>query len=127
MSNVNTTKFQQRLAAERREIAEREAEEATQLERQARANAEARARYLAKLDAEKAERHAANEAKLEAEIAPERGRAMREWLANHAGKTERDFMAQAWPHLRLNVIAERERQQGERVKAGLRATGRYSL
>ena len=52
---------------------------------------------------------------------------MREWLANHSGKTEKDFHAQAWPHLRLNVIAERERQQGEAIKAGLRWTGRYSL
>ncbi len=77
--------------------------------------------------AERAERRAAADARLEQEIAPERVRLMRDWLANHPDHDEKDFMAVAWAHLRLNVIAERDRRQSEDIKAAMRSTGKYSF
>jgi multidrug efflux pump subunit AcrA (membrane-fusion protein) len=115
------------IAAARREREERERVEVEeQAERKSRNDA-ARGRYLAKLDAERAARRAADETKLEAEISPERERAMREWLANHPGKSEKDFLAVAWSHLRLNIIEERDRRQVEATKSALLSTGKYSF
>jgi hypothetical protein len=118
---------QQALAVMRAEREERERDEAKQLERQSQANAETRKRYLDGLDAKRAEEHTAAEAAVEAEIAPEHARAEREWLANNAGKTERDFLYDAWPLLRLNIIEQRERQAADALKAKLLASGRYSF
>ena len=109
-------------AAER---AATEAEEAREQVERVRANDEARTAYLAKLDAEKAARRAVHEAELEREIAPERERVMHEWLANHVGKTEQDFMSAAWPTLRLNVLAERERRIAEANRAAHLARHNY--
>ena len=94
-----------------------EAEEVRAQVERVRANDEARQRYLATLEAKKAALRAVHQAALEQEIAPERERVMHEWLANHAGKTEADFMRAAWPHLRANVLAERE----QRIAAANRA------
>ncbi len=102
-----------------------EAEEARQQVEALRANDEARTAYLASLDAEKAARRAVHQAEIEREIAPERERVMYEWLANHAGKTEQDFMRDAWPHLRLNVLAEREQRIAEANRAALLARHSY--
>ncbi len=102
-----------------------EAEEARQQVEALRANDEARQRHLAKLDAEKAARRAAHQAEIEREIAPERERVMHEWLANHVGKTERDFMRDAWPHLRLNVLAEREQRIAAANRAALLSRHSY--
>ncbi|MDQ3255395.1 MAG: hypothetical protein M3R15_16095 [Acidobacteriota bacterium] len=115
------------LADQRRERLERESKEAEADAERKRQNDAARSRYLASLEAERAERRAATEAKLEAEIGPERERAMRDWLANHVDNSEKDFLTKAWPHLRKNVLAERERQQYEREVAAVRATGKYSF
>jgi hypothetical protein len=110
---------QQALAAARAEVAK--------LERQVQENDEARARYFAKLDAEKAERHAAAEAAVEAQIAPERASLMREWLAQDVARTEAQFNSHAWPQLRLNVIEQRERAAADALKASLRASGQYQF
>jgi hypothetical protein len=115
------------LAAMRVEREERERIAAREQAERDRSNAEVRRQYLAGLDAKRAEEHARAESAVEEQIAPERARAMREWLANNAGKTERDFMIFAWPHLRLNVIAERQRADAEALKAKLRASGRYQF
>lgn len=100
---------------------EREAEE------RRRANEEARRAWLATLEKERALKRAAAEAQVEHDLAPERDRLKREWLAAHSGKTERDFIEHAWPQLRQNVIAERERRQIEATEALLRASGQYSF
>jgi hypothetical protein len=102
-----------------------EAEEARQQVERVRAEDEARQRHLAKLEAERAALRAAHQAELEREIAPERERAMRSWLADHAGKTEQDFTRDAWPHLRLNVLAEREQRIAEANRAELLARHSY--
>jgi len=115
------------LAEQRRERLERESKEAEAEAERKRRNDAARGRYLAKLDAERAERRAAAETRLEEEIAPERERLKRSWLADHSGKTEKDFMAVAWPHLRLNLIEERDWRQVEVNKAALLSTGKYSF
>jgi multidrug efflux pump subunit AcrA (membrane-fusion protein) len=115
------------LAEQRRERLERESKEAeAEAERKSRNDA-ARGRYLAKLDAEQDALRAAAEARLEEAIAPDRLRLMRDWLANHAGKSEKDFMDVAWPHHRLNFIEERDRRQLEATKAALRSTGKYAF
>ncbi len=110
----------------RKERDQMEAQVAREAEERKRQNDAARAAWLAKLENEKAERRAADEAKLEEALTPERTRLMREWLAN-TGKTEKDFMRDAWPHLRVNVIEERERAIGESIKKRLRASGQYSF
>ncbi len=115
------------IAAQRRARAELEREELEEQAERDRQNAASRDRYLAKLEAERAELRAAAETKLEAEIAPTRLRLMRDWLANHPGLSEKEFHTHAWPNLRLNVIEERERRQFEATKAAMRSTGRYSF
>ena len=87
----------------------------------------ARVETLVKEEAEKADRLKAQEERLEEALSPERERLMREWIANHPGKTEADFSRFAWPQLRPNVVAEREahfrREQSERILA----SGQYSF
>jgi restriction endonuclease Mrr len=118
---------QQALAAARAERLEREQMEAREQVERERSNAEARKRYLDGLDAKRAEERAAAEAKLEAQIAPERASLMREWLAQDATRTEGQFNSHAWPQLRLSVIEQRERAAAEALKASLRASGRYQF
>ncbi len=108
--------------------AEREATEAEEARAQVervRADAEARTAYLAKLDAERAARRAAHQAEIEREIAPERERVMHEWLAAHPGRTEAGFTRDAWPHLRLNVLVEREQRIAAANRAQLLASHSY--
>jgi hypothetical protein len=118
-----------RRAAEqrRRDSEELEAQQAREVEERREANEEARNRYLAKLAAEKEERRKVAEAKLEEQLAPDKARTQREWLANHPGKTVAEFERYAWQHLRLNIIADKERELAEQHMAALRATGKYSL
>ncbi len=118
-----------RRAAEqrRRDSEELEAQQAREVEERREANEAARNRYLAKLAAEKEERRKVAEAKLEEQLAPDKARTQREWLANHPGKTVAEFERYAWPQLRLNVIEDRQHAQLEQAKASLRASGRYSL
>ncbi len=115
------------LAEQRRERLEREAHEQREADDRKESNEKARARYLETLESERAVRRAAADARLEDAIAPEKVRLMRDWLANHPGKGEKDFMAVAWKYLRLNVIAERDRRQSEDIKAAMRSTGKYSF
>jgi hypothetical protein len=117
----------QALATERANREQREREEAAYFERQKQANAATRKAYLdglaAKRDAEREER----EAKVDAQLEPEKTRARNEWLANHLGKSQSDF-EQVWTaHLRANAVQDLERQAGEATKQTLRATGEYSF
>ncbi len=115
------------LAEKRRERLEREAEERREAENRKIENDRVRSAYLAKLELEQAARRAGDEAQLEQELSPERERLKRSWLADHPGKSEKDFMSVAWPHLRLNLIEERDRRQVEATKAALLSTGKYSF
>ncbi len=112
--------YQAREAAAR---AEREAEEA---ERQ-RQNDAAKARIQAGIAAEKAERAAQEQARIEAALAPAKERLKRTWLAEHPESTAADFEARAWPRLRLNLIDDDRREAREAAVARLRGTGQYSL
>jgi hypothetical protein len=102
-------------------------EEARAAEARNFANQEARRAWLASLEEARASKRAEWEAQVEEEIAPERERLQRAWLAAHPGKSEADFFTHSWPHLRQNVIAERERQQIEATEARMRASGQYSF
>jgi hypothetical protein len=115
------------ISAQRRAREELEREELEEQAERQRRNEEARARYLATLEAERAARRAADEAKLEQELSPERERLKRSWLADHPGKSEKEFHTQAWPNLRLNVIEERDRRQMEATKAAMRSNGKYTF
>ena len=115
------------ISAQRRAREELEREELEEQAARDRQNAAARDRYLAKLEAERAAQRAAGVARLEEEISPSRLRLMREWLANHPGKSEKEFHTQAWPNLRLNVIEERDRRQMEATKAAMRSNGKYTF
>ncbi len=115
------------LAEQRRTRLEREAEERREAENRKIENDRIRSAYLASLEKEKAERRAATEAKLEAELAPEYERLKRTWLADHTDKSEKEFHSLAWPHFRLNLIEERDRRQLEATKAALLSTGKYAF
>ena len=115
-----TDEFRQRWAADQ-EAARRE-----QVERE-RQNNEARARHLAKLDAEKQARQAEAAARVDAELEPVRLRELRTWLAARPAKDEADFMKQAWPHLKLNALDERDTLRREYEILAQRNSGRYSL
>ncbi len=111
-------------------IEEREAEEAErrrQLEEQQRENARIRERYLKGLDDERAAKRAEHDAEIEASLAADKARAMRSWLAANPGRTEADFERLAWPHLKANLLEERQRQVFEATKAAMRASGKYSF
>jgi hypothetical protein len=97
------------------------------LARQQAENTELRQRYLAKLQAAKAEKQREYDAELDRELEPQKQRLMREWLANNPNFTATDFDKKAWIHLRQNLIAQR---QSESLQAELQSqlsTGRYSL
>jgi hypothetical protein len=77
------------------------------LRRQQAANAETgRLRRQAEETA-RAEKRKEADAEIDAELEPQKEALSREWLANHPGKTASDFYRDAWPHLRLNLVAER--------------------
>jgi hypothetical protein len=127
MSNPYSAEFQRAREQLQREHSAYLAEQEREVEERREANEEARNRYLAKLAAEKEERRKIAEAELEEQLAPDKARTQREWLANHPGKTVQEFERFAWPQLRLNVIEDRQHAQLEQAKASLRASGRYSL
>jgi hypothetical protein len=77
------------------------------LARQQSDNAEARRKYLAKLDDEKKARQAETDAQTEAELQPEKRRLQNEWLANNPTQTAADFEKKAWHLLKENLIEQR--------------------
>jgi hypothetical protein len=104
-----------RLAAERAE------------EENRRANEEAAGRWHAKVKPEQDTKRAEDEATLEAELAPERERLQREWLAAHPGKAVADFLRHAWPGLRQNIIEARRQAELDAIQRQFHASGMYSL
>jgi len=115
-----TEEFRQRWEAD---VAAEKAEQ----EQRERQETEARARHRAKLDAEQQARQAQAEAAVDAELEPTRLRELRSWLAAHPAKDEADFMKQAWPHLKLNALEDRDKLRLENEILAQRTSGRYSL
>lgn len=90
-------------------------------------NAETRRKYLAGLEADKAEKAKLTDIELDVELEPRKQVLMRDWLANQPGKTSTDFEKTAWPHLRENLIEERSELARQNTIAEARASGRYAL
>ncbi len=95
------------------------------LARQQSDNAEARRKYLAKLDDEKKAKQAERDAQTDLGLAPEKRRLQNEWLANNPTQTAADFEKKAWHLLKENLI---EQRKTEAINAEIQsAFGRYSL
>ncbi|MEJ7863195.1 MAG: hypothetical protein WKF90_16320 [Pyrinomonadaceae bacterium] len=73
------------------------------LARQQSENAELRRKYLAGLEAAKAEKRREHEREIDAELEPTKLRLKREWLANNPTFTAEDFEKKAWILLRQNL------------------------
>ncbi len=95
--------------------------------RQQASNAESRRKYLAGLEAAKAEKQAEHDAAIDRELEPTKIRLKRDWLANNPAFTEFDFEKKAWVLLRQNLIEQREADNRESVRNSMLATGRYAL
>lgn len=52
----------------------------------------------------------------EAAMRPAKERMQRSWLADHPDRTAADFERHAWPHLRVNLLEDNERQALEDAK-----------
>jgi len=119
--------LEQSLARQRAEHEARQEEERAEQAERDRSNAATRKAYLDGLAAKREGERQTMEAKVDAQLEPEKTRARNEWLANHPGKSAADF-EQVWrAHLRPNAVQELERAKGEQVKARLRATGQYQF
>jgi hypothetical protein len=97
------------------------------LARQQSDNAEARRKYLAKLDDEKKARQAETDAQTEAELQPEKRRLQNEWLANNPTQTAADFEKKAWHLLKENLIEQRNSESFEAERQKQLASGIYSF
>jgi hypothetical protein len=97
------------------------------LARQQSENAEVRRKYLANLQAAKAEKQREYDAELDSELEPQKQKLRREWLANNPNFTATDFEKKAWIHLRKNLLEEREQAALDANIRSAKATGRYSL
>ncbi len=113
---------EQRLARE-----ERERRAAAEEAERKRLNHEARARHLARLDAEKAERRRQEEERVDQLLAPRRQVEQARWLVANPGKAPADFERLAWPHVRTVLVAELEAERTRQTTAALVASGRYSF
>lgn len=71
-------------------------------------NAATRKQYLAGLESQKAEKRKLQDIEIDRILEPQKVILRNEWLANHPGKASTDFDKAAWPHLRANLVAERE-------------------
>jgi len=113
-----------------RQRAEREAWEEQQREEQAervRDNAATRQRYLAGLEARRAEVAGRREDAIDAALAPAKERARRDWLIANPDKDAAAFEDAAWPLVRQNLIEDDRQQAVATTAARMRASGRYSL
>ena len=97
------------------------------LSRQQSDNAEARQRHLNSLETARAAKLREYDAAIDAELAPERARLERAWLADHPNDTPADFEKKAWHHLKANLIEQRSAEAMEATKQQMAKTGRYSL
>jgi hypothetical protein len=108
--------LEQSLARQRAEREQRERDEAAQLEQQKESNAEARRAYLATLEQQRQAKIAEGEERTEMELASEKAREQRRWLADHPGTTEGDF-ERAWKlSIRADVIERRNAPALERMR-----------
>ncbi len=99
--------------------------EAETLARQQSENAEVRRKYLAKLEAAKAEKRRESDAELDRELEPQKQRLMRDWLANNPNFTAADFEKKAWHLLKENLIEQIKAEAFEAEKQ--RLSSRYSI
>ncbi len=98
-------------------IAERERAEAERQRGIARRHAE----HLEELKAKREADRQRSELKLDEDMADERARIERQWLADHPDKKPADFKKLAWPHLRENLKEEiRKRDLEATIAAGRR-------
>lgn len=97
------------------------------LARQRSENAEARARHLNKLDADRKAKQSDADAQTEIQLQPEKKRLQNEWLANNPTQTPADFEKKAWHLLKENLIEQHNTASLEAEKQKQTATGRYSL
>jgi hypothetical protein len=118
--------LEQSLARQRAEREEREREEKAAQDERDRSNAATRKAYLDGLEAKRADERRRAEARVDAQLADEKTRTGREWLANHPDKTPADFEATWTRFLRPNAVQELERLKGEATRASLLSTGKYS-
>jgi hypothetical protein len=109
----------------RREREQRERQQAAELDAARAENERVRETYLKGLEDEKTEKAARDLAALDAELAPERTRLQREWLANNPGKGQQDFLRHAWPHLRANLVEQREHDHEQELYERTKASGLY--
>ena len=96
-----------------RELQEQIARQEREAQEHERAKEESRRRWALKLETDREEQQRASEARLEEELAPDKARIQREWLANHPGKTPAEFDRFAWPQIRLNLVEDRRRELDE--------------
>ncbi len=97
------------------------------LARQRSSNAETRARYNIKLEAERAAKKADADAQTEIQLQPEKRRLQNEWLANNPTQTAADFEQKAWHLLKENLIEQHNAASLEAEKQRQMETGRYLL
>jgi len=111
-----------RAAAEReaeRQDRQRQAEE--EREQARRENEDARARYMAGLEAQKVTREQLAAQRLEDELSADRIRLERAWLVDHPEKSAADFRRVAWPLLKANLLDERRAAAVDELTNRMRA------
>ncbi len=104
---------------------ERERAEEQRREESRRENEAARKKYLAELDARREVRRQEADKALELQLEQKKQYLMRDWLAQHPGKTDADFNKQAWPLLRQNILEDDKRATADATKQRLRQSGNY--
>jgi hypothetical protein len=113
-----------RQRAEREAWAEQQREEQ---EARVRENAATRQRYLAGLEARRAEVAGRREDEIDAALAPAKERALREFLIAHPGRDAAEFEAVAWPLVRANLLEDELARVQEATKLQLRSHARYNI
>ncbi len=97
------------------------------LARQQAHNAETRRKYLAGLEAAKAEKQAERDAEIDQSLEAKKQQLMRQWLVDHPDKTAADFDKLAWTYLRQNLVEQGEADNRESVRNSMLKTGRYAV
>lgn len=103
-----------------------QAERAAESEAAREANERIKQERERKLEAERKAKLDEAEAAFDAEIAPEKLRLRRQWLADHPGRSERDFDKEAWPHLRENLKDQAQAEAREAMRQSLLRSGNYA-
>lgn len=89
------------------------------LARQQSENAELRRKYLAGLEAAKAEKQAEHGREIDQSLEAKKQRLMRQWMADNPDKTAADFDKLAWTYLRQNLVEQGELDNQEAVRNSL--------